>query len=496
MSTLESTPRESVLLPRPLAVGRAERARVLAVVALGPLVIGYVAVAALLAVISAFAPGAAFSTAGVLGATGPVWLAAYHVPVQINGLDIGLLPLLPTILVMLLVGRSAAGAADRLGADAPRDALPVLVATGSGHALLGTLLAMISSHGLVSCSPVLAFFLCAAVAILAATIGVAGRCGLVAAVFQRADPAALLGLRGALLGSVGLLAAAGVALGVALIGSFPAVTAGYRAEAPGLGSGLGMFLLSLAYLPNVLVAVCSFVTGPGLSVGRAVFGPLVFHAGRVPGVPMLAVVPDVSQRWWPVLFVLPAAVGVFVGWFCRRSPERLLVRFRGVLVAGLTVAVGALVVAALSGGALAGGPFDPVTVPAGLFAAACFGWVAVPGVAVVLLPDFRSRVDRHEALADNPAEDDLADFAVTDFAVTDFAAADFVDYEDFAAASFGPSLTEDDLPEGDLSEDDRSEDLDEPADDQLTADPADHFADAGEDSLDHDNNHQGGPDLG
>jgi hypothetical protein len=445
MSTLQSSRRGAAEESRSDRVSGPERVRVLAVAAVGPVVIGFAAIAAVLALVSALAAGATFSTAGVLVAACPGWLAAWHVPVAIGGHTLGALPLLPTILVMLLVGRSAAGAADRIGARTPSDAVPVVVVLGGVHAVCGVALAMVSSRPGLYCSPVPAFFLCGVLAAVAALGGVARRCGLLDAGRVRADPAVAVGVRCALLGGCALLAVSALVLGGGLIGSWSAVVHTFRAGAPDFGSGLGMSLLSLAYLPNVLVGVCSFVAGPGASVGHATISPLTFHAGPVPGVPVLAMVPRTPATWWAVLLVLPVLVGGLVGWFCRRAFPELSgaspfggngglaaddssvtdlesatdlealgagldvssgvaggadrasdrgsrwvagfrgVRVRAVLVAALAIAIVALVLAGLSGGALAGGPFDPVTVPAGLFAALLFVGVAAGGLLTTWL---------------------------------------------------------------------------------------------------------------
>ena len=69
---------------------RSGRWWLLLVVALGPLITGYAAVAALLALVTAAAANADFSTSGVLLAAGPGWLAAHQVPLDIAGGRLGM----------------------------------------------------------------------------------------------------------------------------------------------------------------------------------------------------------------------------------------------------------------------------------------------------------------------------------------------------------------------------------------------------------------------
>lgn len=382
-------------------VSRGEQARILLFAALSPLVAGYVALAVLLAVVVALAPGSSVSFDGILGATGPVWLAALHVPLIIAGHPLGVLPLLPTAFVVFLAGKAAIGAADRLGASTPRHAMPIFLAVAIGHAAFGVLLSLVGSDGEVMSSPIVAFLLGALFGLIGTAIGLSGRCGLRVALLAKADEPTRAGLRAGLLGLLGLLAAGAVVLALALVLSWPTVTSMFGSTAPGFGGGLGLLLLSLAYLPNALVGAASFAAGPGFSLGALVVRPLAFHSGPVLGLPLLGALPVRFAPWWVVVLLLPAAVGAGVGWVCRgvrdpvsaRSrrtdvaprPDRALGRLRAVGVAALVVAFGCLVLAAFSGGALADGPFDPVSIAAGLLALSALGWIVIPGAITALV---------------------------------------------------------------------------------------------------------------
>jgi hypothetical protein len=84
------------------------------------------------------------------------------------------------------------------------------------------------------------------------------------------------------------------------------------------------------------------------------------------------------------LMLLPAAVGVLTGLACRHLTD-LATRCRAVLVSALVAGVSWLILAAMAGGPLAGGPFDPVIVPAGSLAVSVFLAVAIPGTLTVWL---------------------------------------------------------------------------------------------------------------
>ncbi|MFJ6675176.1 DUF6350 family protein [Actinosynnema sp. NPDC091369] len=368
---------------RPPEFSRAERLRVLAMTAAGSVVIGYAGVAALLALISSTAAHASFSTTGVLTAAAPGWLVAHHVPLRFDGGQLGLLPLLPTALVMLLVYRAAAAAADRLGLFEPLQARSVVFSIAGAHAVVGGLIAfLMGDDGPVRATPAVAFFGCAVVSGVAAVAGVAQRCGLVEVVFERVDPVARRGLRAGASALFALAAAGALVLALGLAFSWSTTASLFDQTGGTIGTGLGIWLLCLAYLPNAVVGALSYVVGSGFSIGSVVVSPLEFVGGPVPAVPLLAALPEQQAGYLPLVLVLPGVVGVLVGFSLRTAAETPRARVRAVLVAAVTVGVGTLVLAAVAGGALGGGAFDPVTIPAGLLAVLAFGWVAVPGAVV------------------------------------------------------------------------------------------------------------------
>lgn len=345
----------------------------------GPLVTGFVGIAAMLALVMATAPGATVSTAGVLRAACVAWLAGYHVPVHVAGHELGMLPLLPSVFLLALVARVAGTTAARLDWTTPRAGALLVGVIGAAHGVFAVALAVLSGGA----SPVVAFFAAGVLASAAATVGTARQCGLDAAVLSRTDAAAETGLRAGVLAVATLAAVGAVVFAAGVLVSWSRVVALFSLSAPGFGAGLGMWLLSLAYLPNVIVGTTSFAAGPGFAIGHTVLAQWRFHGGPVPAVPVLAPLPSVEAHWWVFLMVLPISAGVLAGLRCRVLPGPAA-RLRAVGVAAVLAGVSWLVLAALSGGALAGGPFDPVTVPAGSLAVAAALFVAVPGAVTVL----------------------------------------------------------------------------------------------------------------
>jgi hypothetical protein len=372
-------------LREPGELSAVARTKVVIAAAFGPLIAGYALVVALFALVTALASISHFSVLGVLRAAAPGLLAAYQVPVTIAGSNLGVLPLLGTAAVGALVAGSAAHAADRLRYREPGQAVNVVAPIAATHGLAGIAVALAVDTPRVSVEPLTAFLVPGFVAALCATAGVARRCGFVAAARDYLDPVALRGLRAGALGMAGLFAAGALVFTVGLAVSVHTAATLFSSNSPGFGSSVGMLLLSIGYLPNAVVATLSFVAGPGFSLGSVSLTPFAYRGGNVPGLPLLAGLPEHAARWWPVLMLLPAAVGVFVGWSLRRSDDDPRARLRTVAIAGALIGFGCVLLGTLAGGRLGAGSFNPVSVPVGLLSVAAFGWIVVPGGLVAWL---------------------------------------------------------------------------------------------------------------
>lgn len=459
-------------LREPGELSGAARAKVVIAASLGPLAAGYALVVALFALVTAFASISHFSVLGVLRAAAPGLLAAYQVPVTITGSNLGVLPLLGTLAVGALVAGSAAHAARRLRYREPGQAVNVVAPIAATHALAGIIIALAVHTVRVSVEPLAAFLVPGFVAAVFATAGVAKRCGITAAARQRLDPVARRGLRAGALGMAGLFAGAALVFTVSLAMSMPTASTLFAHNAPGFGSGVGMLLLSIGYLPNAVVATLSFVAGPGFSLGQVTVGPFVYHGGNVPGLPLLASMPEHAAQWWPVLMLLPAAAGVFVGWALRDSAPDPLARLRTVAIAGALIGFGCVLLGTLAGGRLGAGSFNPVSIPVGLLSVAAFGWIVVPGGLVAWLagarhrpalivaeePDLDEAGDADETLEEDPAEDvdEAETVAEPDEAVEDPEAVQ----DDSAEVDDPDGAPDHDVDEGDVGGDD--DDGDEP----------------------------------
>ena len=166
---------------------------------------------------------------------------------------------------------------------------------------------------------------------------------------------------------VGTAARAAAASGAVLIAGGAATLAGTLiAHLPepgwprGIADAAGMFLLSLAVLPNAVAWSASFVLGPGVAVGTGT-GVSLLNAkvGAMPAFPMLAGLPRDGSELFPydlAYLAVPGAAGIVLALVVMRGGhEKPAERVRALSAAVLTVALLAGLLATLSGGPLAGG---------------------------------------------------------------------------------------------------------------------------------------------
>ncbi|PRC44919.1 hypothetical protein C6A85_97790, partial [Mycobacterium sp. ITM-2017-0098] len=173
-------------------------------------------------------------------------------------------------------------------------------------------------------------------------------------------------------------------------------------------------VLSVLYLPNVVVGATAVAVGSSAHVGLATFSSFTVFGGDVPALPVLAAVPTPPLGpVWVALMIVAAASAVALGQQCARRPLPLLAAVAKVVVAA---AVGAAVMALLgyaSGGPL--GNFGDVGVDQATFAPAVFLWfVGIGALTVVMSGGIRPRVRAPApvvAAEDEPADDapDLVD---------------------------------------------------------------------------------------
>lgn len=345
------------------------------------------------------------SMTGLFGAIGSVWLAVHQVPVYIGGTDLGALPLLPTMLVFAGVARCAY----RFTHDdeSPARQLKIVGAAIGGPIVITVIaLAMIEDSasvlGVSGPGPIVALACVAAVHGVAALVGVglralrsnAERWGVHTWLLRSIRAGALAAL--AIFAAGALLVVVGVFLGWTQIASL-------IGEEPTIVGQLGLLVLSILYLPNVVVSGSAMLAGSTAHIGEASFALAGVQPGPVPAVPVLGALPQGDLGGlWQLVMVVCAGIGAWLGWRYRDAVHTAVDRLRFFIAAGAVAAMISLALGFLASGQM--GSFGHIGVDAPIFALYVFGWITGVGLVVGF---GASAITGRRAAA--PADDEYAD---------------------------------------------------------------------------------------
>ncbi|MDG3012218.1 hypothetical protein G4X40_18925 [Rhodococcus sp. D2-41] len=357
---------------------------------------------------------------GVFGAIASLWLAVHQVPVQIGSTDIGALPLLPTLLMIAGVARCCARV------TRPEDPPPMqlrIVGAAVGGSLVVTVIALAviqdatSVTELSSPDTLIALGGVAGIHALGAVLGVGRQVWRLTGERLQVPDWTRTSLRQGTIAGMSLLAAGSVLIVVGMLRNWSAVGDLIGAEDDWVGQ-LGLVLLSILYLPNVIVGAVGTLVGTEMHIGDATFGLFHVTGGPVPALPILGVLPHAETGGaWLALLAVIVVIGVRLGQGCHRERTGAIVLLRTVLTAAVGCGTAMAVVGFLAGGPL--GSFGYVGVEPPLLGLLVFGWLAVTGSATVLLvkrfgPLRRRRRKPQQLAADaeQPARDAAANMIV------------------------------------------------------------------------------------
>ena len=194
-------------------------------------------------------------------------------------------------------------------------------------------------------------------------------------------------------GSTAMIAGSALAVVVGVV-ALVAVVARWSTEASlarsvssGVGDTVGLVLVSLAYLPNLLVWTLAYVVGPGFGIGIGGSVTAWSSGGSLlPGIPLLGAVPPDAPAAAPLLLLLPVLCGVVASVLLRRR-QQLHLRDEVTALLGGAALLGVLtmLLCLLAGGSLGGGRLTALGPPALLTGLATFGFVAAGAVLWSLL---------------------------------------------------------------------------------------------------------------
>lgn len=322
---------------------------------------------------------------GLFGGIGAVWLAVHQVPVYIGGTDLGALPLLPTLLLFAGVARCSYRFTSP---DASPGRQLQIVGAAVGGPLVMTVVALAlvadasSALGLSGPGPLASLGGVAAVHGGAALVGVGTRTIWANAARWGVPTWMLTSLRA---GVIAALAFFSVGALLVVVGAFIGWTdiAEQIGAEPTVVGQLGLLLLSIMYLPNVMVAGAAVLSGSTAHIGEAGYSLFLIEHGPVPEVPVLGVLPQSAPgSWWPLLLAVCAGIGLWLGWRYRSVGETVMDTIRFYVLAGAVAAMIALVLGFAGSGQL--GSFGYLGVDVPIYALYAFGWVTVAGLLVAL----------------------------------------------------------------------------------------------------------------
>ncbi|MDY6871170.1 MAG: DUF6350 family protein [Actinomycetota bacterium] len=366
---------------RPVGV---RQARELLRVAFGPSVVALVVIAAVTLLQLLIANS---DMTGGFGAIASMWLGVHLVPVSIGGSELGAMPLMPALMMVWGTARTTAAATPPHGSWF---VTRWVVASALGGPLLiaATALAVIDDAASVltelqTPSALRAFGGVLAVHLIGAAIGVASRVG------RRTVPASPLpdwlpdAFRAA---AAGVLALAGLC-GVVIAGSLVAHWSTMHELFAITDSVFGQFsltVLSLLYLPNVVVGAAAVAVGSSAHIGLATFSSFTVLGGDVPALPVLAAVPEPPLApVWVALLIVGAASAVAVGQQVARRPAPIRIAAAKLVVASTVAALTMALLGVAGGGRL--GNFGQVGVDQTTFGPAVFLWFTVIGGLTVAM---------------------------------------------------------------------------------------------------------------
>ena len=330
---------------------------------------------------------------GTAGAVASLWLALHGVPISIAGQQLGALPLLPIGLMVWATARTTRQVTPARGSWF---LIRWIVASAVGGPLFLAAVALAIIHDAASVITELqtpnalrAFVSVALVHGLGAVIGVWSAAGPRVIATLGAPRWVLDAVRPAIFGVAALLALSCAVVAGSLIVHWGTMHDLYGITGSLFGQ-LSLTLLSLLYLPNVVLGAAAVAVGSSAHIGFATFSAFTVFGGDIPALPILAAVPTPPLGpVWVALLIVGAASGVAVGQQCALRPLPLPLAMAKIAVASALAAVILAVLAFAASGSL--GNFGHVGVDQVTFGPGVFFWFFMIGGLTVVMAGGVSR---------------------------------------------------------------------------------------------------------
>jgi len=334
---------------------------------------------------------------------GLMWLLSHHTGVSVGPAMVTLLPLalLAVPLTLLrLAGRWAARITDVNGwLD---QSLLVLAGTTAYALIAFGVSQMCDLGGAATVTPAMAVGWSAGVSAVGLSLGILSAKGGWASLWIQLPEF----VQGAVLaaGSMAatLIAATSGVGAIALLANWSGVVGLGRSLGSGWTDIVGVTLVSLVYLPNLILWVLAYICGAGLVIGGgATASVFCVSGGLLPAFPALAAIPSAPGQLAPLLLVLVVLAGAIGAVVLRRHFTFQIRDEAGAIVVGASiVSTVVLLLTWLSGGGLGAGRLSylgPKPVLTGLWV---WGLITAGGLLVTLVAAALPRLRGQDAADD------------------------------------------------------------------------------------------------
>ncbi|MBI1350598.1 MAG: hypothetical protein GC156_05710 [Actinomycetales bacterium] len=366
------------LLPEPLGV----------LAGIWAAAIGFSLAAVPMLIVWMASPGTGLTWVGALRLGGLVWIVAQGTPVAIAGVELTLLPWGLAIIVLLLLAYAGGWAARRSGPGSWSGVARLTAAGALTYAAIVGVIAHLAYQPTARASLVDAVLHSLVLAIIGLGWGSARAAGLLPD--PRIPAPALAMLRAGVGAVLAILAVGAIAAAASLLAHFDDAITMTQSLGGGIGGGLALTLLGIAYAPVIAVWSAAYLLGAGVVLAPSVtMTPFIATSAPtdLPPFPLLAALPSEAPVFaWglPMTGVLAGVLaGIHIARSCRREPRLT----RLALAAGAAAVTGLLMagVAWLASGGLGSdrlAHLGPTPATVGILAAVLVVLGAVPSAVV------------------------------------------------------------------------------------------------------------------
>src|ERR1700761_5156494 len=385
----------------------ARQARDLLRVAFGPAVVALIVIAAVTLLQLVIANS---DMTGTLGAIASMWLGVHQVPISIGGRELGVMPLLPVLLMVWGTARTTAQATPK---TASWFVIRWIVASALGGPLLIAAISLAVIHDAASVltelqtpSALRAFMSVLVVHGIGATVGVGSRVGRRVLATSPLPGWLADSLRAAMAGVLALLGLSGMVTAASLVVHWGTMHELYAITNSIFGQ-FSLTVLSVLYVPNVIVGTAAIAVGSSAHLGFATFSSFTVFGGDIPELPVLSAAPNPPLGpAWVALLIVGASSGVAVGQQCARRPLPIHTAMAKLGIAALVAALTLALLGYAGSGQL--GNFGGVGIDQSTFGFAVFLWfTAVGWLTVAMAGGIRYRPRKPKRATPPPPEPDV-----------------------------------------------------------------------------------------